>query len=564
MLSRFIIAVKIFLIIGILAIAAITITGIGATGFQALTRSAHSINDISDSIRLTARINQNFIELSRAEFMAAADPDALEEVQDIIRTSTEQATSRFQELKAGLTGEVLMQVEHVEAELNEYLGLLDITVGLAQNARGVELPEAQQLVMAQVIENRPLVYQARDDIASLGYALDEMGDQIAADADALAAARMLMLIIVASIGVVSGVALGFVIARYGIGRPLQGTMAGIQKMAEGDLDVQFAGANRKDEIGELSRVAAYFREQLERVRTLEAESEANEQRNREQRIAEMNALADNFETAVGEIVTQVGAAAEQLLGSASSMAAISEETNRQSTTVSAAAEQASTNVQSVAGAAEEFSASITEVAQQIGQTRQQAREALTKAEQSVEAMARLRDVVATVASVTELISKIAEQTNLLALNATIEAARAGDAGKGFAVVASEVKALAEQTAQATADISSKISDMQDAATISIETVDAITLQVSGITERAEGIAAAAEEQQATTQEIARNVAEAAAGTGEVTAAMAGIAEASGEAGRAATEVKDAASLLSGQTASLKEQMAAFIKTVRAA
>ncbi len=57
-----------------------------------------------------------------------------------------------------------------------------------------------------------------------------------------------------------------------------------------------------------------------------------------------------------------------------------------------------------------------------------------------------------VASVSGAIEVIASQTNMLALNATIEAARAGEAGRGFAVVASEVKALANQTRQATLKI----------------------------------------------------------------------------------------------------------------
>lgn len=65
-----------------------------------------------------------------------------------------------------------------------------------------------------------------------------------------------------------------------------------------------------------------------------------------------------------------------------------------------------------------------------------------------------------VGNVAGQIDKIARQTNLLALNATIEAARAGDAGKGFAVVAGEVKALSNQTAKATAEVSEVVSDLQ--------------------------------------------------------------------------------------------------------
>lgn len=77
-------------------------------------------------------------------------------------------------------------------------------------------------------------------------------------------------------------------------------------------------------------------------------------------------------------------------------------------------------------------------------------------------------------SITEIvstISQISSQTNLLALNASIEAARAGEAGKGFAVVADEIRALSEQTANATGDIAALINSIRSSVGQTVETIN---------------------------------------------------------------------------------------------
>ena len=80
-------------------------------------------------------------------------------------------------------------------------------------------------------------------------------------------------------------------------------------------------------------------------------------------------------------------------------------------------------------------------------------------------------------TVMAVISDIADQTNLLALNASIEAARAGEAGRGFAVVADEVRKLAEKTMQATLDVKSAVSTIQEKTDANIQTVETVALNI---------------------------------------------------------------------------------------
>ena len=156
-----------------------------------------------------------------------------------------------------------------------------------------------------------------------------------------------------------------------------------------------------------------------------------------------------------------------------------------------------------------------------------------------------------------LISAIAGQTNLLALNATIEASRAGEAGRGFAVVAAEVKALAEQTATATAKIRASIDAIQQSSHEAGSGIERITSTIESINEIQMAIAAAVDQQVSATSEIARSVADASAGTSEVSSAA-------HQTGKSAGEMVQSSSVLAEQSDRLLGQVSEFLKSVRAA
>lgn len=220
-----------------------------------------------------------------------------------------------------------------------------------------------------------------------------------------------------------------------------------------------------------------------------------------------------------------------------SIASASEQARNRSASASEAAEQAASNVQTVAAGAEELSSSIAEISRQVGEASQISGEAAEKTRGTGEVMTRLETAASSIGEVVTLITTIAEQTNLLALNATIEAARAGEAGKGFAVVASEVKALAEQTAKATDQISSQVADIQSGSGEASQSIIEVRSVIEKLSEIASGIATAVEEQTAVTSDISQNMQTASKGVTTVTEAMGDIASGAQEIDTAVGELK---------------------------
>jgi methyl-accepting chemotaxis protein len=367
---------------------------------------------------------------------------------------------------------------------------------------------------------------------------------------------------------IGGFLLGALLASLlgrGISKPMIAMCAAMRKLAGGEFDVVLPGLGRKDELGEMAGAVEEFK--LQAIAKAERDAAAQDAQNRASsaaRRAELIRFADDFETAVGAIVSNVSASAVQLESAAGTLTRTAETTQSLSSQVAGVSEEASSNMQSVAAATEELSLSVNEIGKQVHESNRIAEAAVLQAQQTDGRIGRLSRAAQEIGDVLKLITAIAQQTNLLALNATIEAARAGEAGRGFAVVASEVKSLASQTAKATDEISSHIQSMQGATQESVTAIKEIGDTIAQISNIATTIAGAVEQQSAVTQEIARNVQSVARGTHDATVNIMQVNRGATETGSASEDVFNSARTLSADSTHLRNELDRFMANIRAA
>jgi methyl-accepting chemotaxis protein len=533
------------------------------SGQQTIARDAAEVKASVAGMQIAVRdlrLANNSVDLQKAvDGLASRLKSANHYSDEMLKISkTPENRARIEKLKAraGDYAKGAQQIVAVRTEAIAAAGGADAAAKVAKLNEEV-MRIARDVTLPIVAELEPLANQIAE------FAKHNVEEEAAEGAREMATAEWEAMAL--GIGTILLLIGSSIFSYFTISRPMRALSVSMEELAGGNFAVVLPGLGRKDELGAVAGAVEKFKVVSEQKAREEAEAKIKQdQIAAQQRKADMVKLADSFEAAVGEIVETVSSASTELEASAGTLTSTAERAQEVTTMVAAASEEASTNVQSVASATEELSSSVNEISRQVQESARMAGEAVDQARATNDRVGELSKAAARIGDVVELINTIAGQTNLLALNATIEAARAGEAGRGFAVVASEVKALAEQTAKATGEISQQITGIQGATQESVHAIKEISGTIERLSEIASTIAAAVEEQGAATQEISRNVQQAAHGTQQVSSNITDVQRGASETGSASAQVLSAAQSLSSDSNRLKLEVGKFLDSVRAA
>lgn len=508
---------KLAMIVGI-ALAGLTVsTGVGINGMANAENSAHDLQT-SAALTRTALEADMAHDAIRSDVLRGLLPTTQAE-RDEARADLDEHTATMREKLATFRNptvplSVRQAADQVAPTVENYLQSAAPVLG---GGTGREAAYQRFTTAFDAVE---------DELPAVGDALDAYTKQVVDGVGAQRRRAMMSLLVAAGIATAVLLSMAALVGR-GILVPLRKVATALSAVAEGDLTcrVEVAGT---DELAEMA--------------------------------GRVNVLVTDIGTTLGGVTASAAAltgSAAEVTGVAQRISGAAGRTTAQADATAGAADALTRNIDTAAAGGEQMGASIGEITRSATEAVRVVAEAVDVTDRTNSIMAELGASSAEIGNVVNVITAIAAQTNLLALNATIEAARAGDAGKGFAVVAGEVKDLAQETARATHDISSRIEAIQTGATGAVTAIAHIAEVIQRVNELQTTIASAVEQQSATTGEMTRNMGEAAIRSGEITKAITEIAEAASTTSQDSTAALSAANGLTGMSEQLRDLVGQF-------
>ena len=547
---------------GAVLLLLLVIAGVGVSRVNLIDQSLTTINDVN-AVKQRYAINFRGSVHDRAiavrDVILLTDPaERAASVAEIRALEAFYADSRVRMARAmddpamvdDAERSILARIDEIEAAT---LPLIDRAIDLRTSG---DLAAASDIVERQA---RPLFIAWLAEINRFIDLQEAANQQITASTRAVATDFQVLMLALTAISVL----IGAVFAYWTITsiRPLQALTANMLALADGDLSVAIPEATSRDEVGEITSAVQVFKRNALETEALKRQTEEAEARAQHARRHEMASLAKSFEDQVKVVVDGLTASSGDVRAAAEALSQTAETAKVKTEDAATSSTQAAESVASVATAADQVSGATRRIGERIEISTDKAGAAAAQATAADGIVDSLSEKTEQIGDVLLFITQIAEQTNMLALNAAIEAERAGEAGKGFAVVAGEVKSLANQTTQATEEISHSIADIQTATEEAVTAIKEVRATIEEINTLANDIAGALTEQNDATGEIVRCVERARAGTGVVSTTMIDLRGAAGDTGAASERLLSSAGHLSAQAATLSAEVDRFLATV---
>jgi methyl-accepting chemotaxis protein len=536
----------------ILTIVALAITGVGA--WQSKVSEAATrvlVEQRAPSELEGARFNRRVAIIGYAAYRTIANPATSAEA----KTASAEIDTAYQEGKVAL-GRIKQTDPTAAKRVADYQVRLDRIYSSARQGADLGLQDANDAAKMVMGVIDPDIASLSKDVATYTNTHSDETRAMVAKAAKQAATGAMLTIVFGLVASAAAMVFALWIGRSKISAPLTNLSRTMEVLAQGSVDVQVVGAQRKDEVGAMARSVQVFKDNALALRTAEAaqqrataETEAERQRNqqaaeaaaREQAFVMENIATGLTRLAEGDLTYRVDAefpqayqrlqndfngaiaqmeeAMRTIVQAANSIGAGSDEIAAAADDLSRRSEQQAASLEETAAALDEITATVkrssagaVEASRVVTSTRTDAERSAVVVRGAVDAMNQIEKSSQSISQIIGVIDEIAFQTNLLALNAGVEAARAGDAGRGFAVVAQEVRALAQRSADAAKEIKTLIST-------SSQQVGQGVSMVGQTGEALQAIVGKVSEIDALVSEIAAGGAEQATGLNEVNAAV---------------------------------------------
>ena len=537
MLQNMSIGKRLGLATGILLTLMILVAVAGYWGTGTTSRATRDITNV-EAPELTAALEARAwsLMLRRFEkdvFLNIATADKVADYSTKWQNARQSLDQTLASLDRAAGDDERAQLRQIRADLTTYEAGFQKT--LTQIRAGqITTPADANAALAEVKDAIRGVETITDSLAQLQIGqIDSKG--LGAQASA---ARANTVIIVASlIAAIFGLVIS-VLLTLGITRPLATAVAAADRVAQGDVDVQFA-VGRKDEVGDvltaMQRMIASTKSKVDAAVRIAG----GDLTTAVTPASERDALGSALQTMVAKLSQVIG----EVRAGANALSSAATQVSSTSQSLSQGTSEQAASVEETTSSLEQMTASISKNADNSRQLEQSAVKAARDGDESGKAVVETVGAMKAIAEKISIIEEIAYQTNLLALNAAIEAARAGEHGKGFAVVATEVRKLAERSQTAAKEIgglaASSVKVAERSGHLLLELVPAIRKSAE------------------TVQEVAAATAEQSSGVSQINRALTGVDQVTQRNASAAEELASTAEEMASQAESLEQLMSFF-------